>query len=275
MRPVLWTSQEIACLRKNIVPPTRGEKAARTKAHKLGLSFCPGGCQSQPLNLSRRQREAIARAVKATGNKSHVANRFKVSRNYVIQVCKEFKVASGPSPHERLGEHVEYGGHNWSWKKGSWICTSSKVRASGKYNLGKVLWEKYHGEYPDRRHDVRFKDGDRYNLKKSNLVKLTKSEAQVLRMKEPMYKAMAYASGCMGLLMNAVSEVIDPMKKADRISKAVKTRKERHPDIGKKAWETRKKRAEERGYYFTEETRRKMSESHRGKPSNRRKNADD
>lgn len=162
-------------------------------------------------------------------------------------------------------EHFEYEGTNWSWKKGSWICTNTKVRNTGKYNLCKVLWEKFHGIYPDANHDVRFKDGNKYNLKKSNLQLLTKSEAQKLRMKDPNVKANTYATGCLGLLMNTIAELQDPSKRKERCRKSAETTKRNHPDRIKKAIETRRKRAESRGYYYTEETRRKMSESHKGK----------
>lgn len=268
MKPSLWTASEINDLRNNIVPSTRTMNAARNKASKLNIEFHPKcGDKCVQLNLSADDRRRIAEAVKKERNKAHVAMRFGVSRNYVLECCKEFHVETIPSPHERLGEHIEYDGHNWSWKKGSWICTSSRVRATGEYNLGKVLWKKFHGVYPDAGHDVRFKDGNRYNLAKENLVLLTKSEAQKLRLKDPMNRARCYATGCLGLLMNAVAEMQDPQRRKDRCKKAAETSRRLHPDRGRKAWETRRKRAEERGFFFTAEQIKKMSESHKGKPN--------
>lgn len=269
MKITLWTSSEINDLRNNRVPVTRTLKAARTKAFKLHIDFFPfGGEKFRKLDLTKEQRKAIANDARKSRNKTKTASKFGVNRSYVLQCCKEFNVSLIPSPHERINEHIEYDGHNWSWKKGSWICTANKVRESGEYNLGKVLWKKFHGEYPDARHDVRFIDGNRYNLNKSNLKLLTKSEAQLLRLKNPMTKAMFYASGCYGLMLNAIMEAQDPSKGKKRGKKAAATRKSRYPNLGKKVAESRKRKAEERGFYFSEEARKRMSEAHKGKPSN-------
>jgi len=268
MAVVLWTAAEIEMLRNDIIPPGRNESTARTKANKLGLNFCPKGKRNAPLNLPEEEKLKIVQHVKNHRNKTSAAITFGVSRNYVIEICKQYGVCVGKAPRDRIGEHVEYNGVNWSWKKGSWICTSSKVRATGKYNLAKVLWEKYYGEYPGPKFDIRYKDGDRYNLKKSNLVKVTKAEAQKERLKDPLYKAMAYANGCYGLLQNRIAEELDPTRKAARCAKAADTCRINCPDRGMKAWHTRHKRAKERGYYFTDEARKNMSIAHMGKPSN-------
>lgn len=265
MRPVLWTPEEVEQLRNGIVPEGRSEMSARTKAFKMNISFCPNGGKPIP-KCDERTEKTVVDLYRECRNKSLVAAKTGISRNTVIDVLKRNGIEAGKSPHERLGEHVEYEGRNYSWKKGSWICTSSRVRASGEYNLAKTLWKKYHGVYPGPEYDVSYVDGNRYNLTKSNLRLLTKSEAQKLRMKDPVYRAKVTASCCMGLLMNAIYECLDPSKKAERIRKSVETRKRLHLDIQKKAWETRRRNAEERGYYFTDEQRKRMSEAHKGKP---------
>lgn len=260
----LWTKDEIQALKENRFPETRSKRAARTKAFKLGLSFCPDGKpECRNLNLTESQKDEIIDFVKRKRNRTLAAQHFGVSRNYVVELCKNRGLEMAKRPHERLGEHVEYDGHNWSWKKGSWVCTSSKVRKTKECVLTKVIWKKHYGEYPGPEYDIRFKDGDRYNLDIDNLMKVTKSEAQKIRLQDPLTKALATASGIMGLLQVKINEAIDPSRKAERCAKAAKTRQERHPDLQKKMWETRRRNAAERGFYYSPETRRKMSESRR------------
>lgn len=260
-KPDLWTKEEVELLKNNILPKGRSLRSAYTKAHHLGISFCPKGSPCPQLNLPKEKREEIARHAEMCRNKTLTSRKFGVSRNYVIQVCHEFGVEIEKRPHDRLGEHFEYEGNNYSWNGGSWICTSSKVRATGEFNLSKILYKKYHGEYPGQGFVIVYKDGNRYNLTKDNLVKMSRSEAQKLRMEDEMVRASVIASGAMGLLQNKVSEIFDPSKTEKRIKKAVETRMKLHPDIVKKAWETRRKRAAERGFFYTKETRQKMSES--------------
>lgn len=270
-RPNLWTAQEIQDLRENRMPAGRSYAACHTKAFKLGISFCPGGHpECVPKNLTEDVIQQILDHVKQFHNRTITAELFHVSRNYVYELCKKNGLEIAPRPHDRLGEHVEFEGHNFSWKKGSWIATSSKLRASGEYNLTKILWKKFHGVYPGPGYDVRYKDGNRYNLKKSNLVLVTKAQAQKIRMKDPAYKANAVANAYFGLLNNAISEILDPDKKKVRIQKAVESRRPKQHETAMKASETRRKKALERGYYFTPETLKRMSESHKGKTYNKR-----
>lgn len=271
-RPCLWTSDEIQALRENRIPEGRSLHACWTKAHKLGLSFCPGGhpeCRNK--NLSDEDKKKILEHVRIHRNRTRAAELFGVSRNYVSTLCAENGLKMCPRPHDRLGEHVEYEGHNFSWKKGSWICTSSRVRATGEYNLTRILWKKYYGVYPGPGYDIRYKDGDKYNLTKNNLVLVTKSEAQKIRLKDPFYRAVATASAIMGLLQNNIMETLDPDKKKRRIRKAMESRKPKQGEIIRKAVETRRRRAEERGYYYDDETIQKMRESHKGKTYNRKR----
>lgn len=271
-RAASWTTEEIELLKRSVIPEGRSVGACHTKAGKLRIPFRPSGYNSAPRKYSDEKRKEIADHAAKNGNKLETGRVYGVSRNYVYECCKEFRPdCIGESGLKDDVPHVMYEGYIFSYKKRCWICTSSKVRVTGKYNLAKIIYEKAYGEYPDKHFDVVPKDGNIYNLAPENLVKRSKSESQRIRMQDPIRYANSIANTTYGRLKNIIAEKLDPSKMKARMDKSNRTKKERYAphEIGRKIVETKRRNAEARGYWYTPEQRKRMSEAHVGKTKNK------
>lgn len=263
-----WTEDELELLRQNKIVPGRTLGAARNKAFKIGVeTYAPlGGKASKPHpeELCRKIAEEVAK----TRNCSRVGQKYGINRETVRSIAKRFGVVIQPGSRDKIGEHIEYLGKKWVWSpKGYWRCTTK-----GRMNLTHILFEIYNGQKLPKDHCVFFKDGNRFNLTKENLVAMTKSEFGKKKYNEnPQARAMIIAAGCLGRLNQRIKETMDPEAARQRCQKAAESRKPKQLETARKAAETRRQNAMKRGYYFTPEAIKRMSEAHKGLKYNRRK----
>ena len=111
-----------------------------------------------------------------------------------------------------------------------------------------------------------FKDGNRDNYAVENLYFISTSEYMKLRNEDPKIHARNIDLLNKGREDNIERERKRPWLAKKRLARTWATWRERDPEgIGlKKMVETRRKNAEERGYYYTEEQRQHMRLAHKG-----------
>lgn len=113
---------------------------------------------------------------------------------------------------------------------------------------------------------IMFKDGNRDNYDVNNIYFISTSEYMRLRNKAPEIHARNIELLNKGREDNIARESKRPWLAKKRLARAWTTRRERDPEgTGiKKMVETRRRNAEERGYWYTEEQRLHFSAAHKG-----------
>lgn len=113
---------------------------------------------------------------------------------------------------------------------------------------------------------IMFKDGNRDNYAVDNLYFISTSEYMKLRNEDPEIHARNINLLNKGREDNIERERKRPWLAKKRLARTWATRRERDPEgIGiKKGVEARRRNAEERGYWYTEEQRQHMSQSRKG-----------
>ena len=113
---------------------------------------------------------------------------------------------------------------------------------------------------------IMFKDGNHDNYAIENLYFISTSEYMKLRNEDPEIHARNIELLNKGREENIERERKRPWLAKKRLARTWATRRERDPEGNgiKKTVETRRKNAEERGYYYTEEQRLHLSLAHKG-----------
>lgn len=216
-----WTPEEDALLKACKPVPGRTAKACWTRAHKIGAHYTPVN-PKRGIRIDEKTKDLIAEEVMRTRNTRATGRKFNVSYEAVRAVCAERHIAVNPCSRELLGDYVEWGGSKWVWcYKGYWRETTGLRR-----NLARTLWEHYNGMPVPPGLNVIFKDHDKKNLKKENLVAMTVGEVTSTRLKEDRLFAMKVrAAGCIGRLTRKIREMADPALAKERGRKAADARK--------------------------------------------------
>lgn len=133
--------------------------------------------------------------------------------------------------------------------------------------LAQYMYRKMYGCEKPKGLVVMFKDGDYHNYDPSNLYFVTKSERMSIEMQDP----ERYETNRQ--FLNTIrdryfeEERRNPLLMKRRLRRAWSTRRFKDPDNewAAKMVETKNRNAEERGFFYTEEQRRHMSDAHKGK----------
>jgi hypothetical protein len=131
----------------------------------------------------------------------------------------------GRKPH---GTVLVYKGRRYTWNiKGYWRCTTMGDR----HNLTRRIWEEAHGPIPSG-HKVIYLDGDRYNVRLSNLLCLSHSDVQRRRLTDPKYRDLVSCIGIYGQLKRHIMDNLDPSRRPESSRKAWITRRLRYGPSG-------------------------------------------
>jgi hypothetical protein len=218
-----WTENELQQLRNNIIPEGRTISSCYKKAWTLKIHFNPSGIDTSRKNLTEEQKNKIVQYVKKCRNARETGRIFGVSYEYVRKLARENGVLINPSSRDLLQDHFIYKGEKYTYKKGRWRSTSG-IRK----NLIHEIWkEKNPGETIKNDEYIIFKDGNHFNIKLSNLVKVNRSEYMKRRMSNPEFYVLAYSALMFGRLNRKIKASLDP---------------EFEKNIAKKTWETRRRR---------------------------------
>lgn len=132
--------------------------------------------------------------------------------------------------------------------------------------LSQYMYRKANGKEKPKGVVVMFRDGNRDNYDPNNIYWVTASEATKAQMLDQERYEMSKAALVDGGNRNRENERRNPLLMKRRMRRAWTTRRAKDPDNEwtQKMNETRRKNAEARGYFFDEESRKHMSESHMG-----------
>lgn len=214
-----WTSEEDALLRQNRPVPGRTRNACGVRASRLGCGYTPKSpkCASR---ISTELRERIAGRLAETGKVRRTAREFGVSYATVSKIGVRRGIWRDRPSTERRGEFVEYGGKKFVWYEWHWRATTGK-----RESLARILYEKYNGAPPPKGTVVVFRNGDRLDLTKENLVALARSAQTKRNWSVPEYRAIQYANAVTSMLGIRISEIEDPELVRKRVEKAWESRR--------------------------------------------------
>lgn len=208
-----WSAKEIRLLKENKLVPTRGLHACYTKAAKLKISYCPNGVSFKPQHEIRVKHEAeIIEELKSNGGKIRATGRkFGLSYATISYIAKREGITSNPSPKERKGSCIYWGGSCWVWcvRTGKRSCSYWRETSGKRRNLARVIWEKANGPIPPR-HVIVFKNGDRMDLRVENLEMISNSDFARRQQEDPLFKAASLAGGALGRLNKKIRRELDP-----------------------------------------------------------------
>ena len=202
---------------------------------------------------------------KKLGSYRRAAKEFGCSYQTVIDHCHErgFHIAG---PHERCKakRHKIVNGYVFYW------CTKGFYRGNvGKERLmlSDYCYRLKYGQKKPYGLNIWFIDGDRENYNLDNLEFVTTSEFMIRRNSDPSILEHNRKILEDGRNKNFAMEKDKPWLAKRRLQRAWRTRRANDPDnsFALKCVESRRATAESRGYYYTPEQRRRMSEAHKGK----------
>lgn len=203
-----------------------------------------------------------------------LANKFNSYRKAAIEFGCSYQ-ALADHCHKR-GLHIE-GPHDICKKKKQLVVDGhtfywiDKGYYRGSVNGERIMLADYRyrqmfGTQKPKGTVIMFKDGDHDNYAVDNIYFVSSSEYMKLRNGDPEVHARNVEILNKGRDDTIERERKRPWLAKKRLSRSWATRRERDPEgIGiKKAVETRRKNAEERGYWYTEEQRLHLSLAHKG-----------
>lgn len=219
MRRDAWTPEEDALLRRGLPVPGRTRKACGVRAARLGCGYAPKypKCARK---ISAELRERIAERLAETGKVRATARELGVSYSTVSTIGARRGIRRDRPSTERLGEFVEYGGRRFAWYDNCWRETSGR-----RESLARILYEKYNGSPPPKGSVVVFRNGDRLDLTKGNLVALSRSDGAKRNWTIPEYRAIQYANAVSSVLNIRILEAENPELVRKRVEKAWETKR--------------------------------------------------
>lgn len=170
--------------------------------------------------ISAELRERIEERLAETGKVRATARELGVSYSTVSTIGARRGIRRDRPSTERLGEFVEYGGRRFAWYDNCWRETSGR-----RESLARILYEKYNGSPPPKGSVVVFRNDDRLDLTKGNLVALSRSDSAKRNWTIPEYRAIQYANAVSSVLNIRISEAENPELVRKRIEKAAETRR--------------------------------------------------
>lgn len=207
----------------------------------------------------------MVRLAKMFGSFRKAAREFGTSYSTVIDACAKVGFHL-PSPQEKSHaiRSITVDGIRFSFvAKGNYY----RRHVNGKdQTLAQYMYRKMYGTEKPKGVVVRFYDGDYHNYAPENLYFITNSEKTKIEMQDPKRRETNKSV----LLYNKDKyfdeERKNPLLMKRRMRRAWSTRRKNDPDNGwaQKMVQTKNRNAEERGFFFTEEQRRHMSEAHIG-----------
>ena len=197
-----------------------------------------------------------------------IAREIGINYQSVLDYAHKNGFSVRPPSSKRTNEYIEYNGLKYCWsQQGYWRCTTGN-----RDNLAHVIYKEYHPEAKFCNGEtIHFVNGDKKDFTKENLVMVTRQEQANLYLRGTDEKRLfTKAMGIAGLAAIRIAELNDPSLRERRIRKAQNSfTTEKRKETAKKVWETRRKNAEIKGFYFTPEQRKRMSEAHLGLKRNK------
>ena len=201
---------------------------------------------------------------KKFGSYRKAALEFGCSYQTVADSCHKRGVhIAGPHEICKRKKQLVVDGHTFYWiDKGYYRGSVNGERIM----LADYRYRQMFGTQKPKGTVIMFKDGNHDNYAIENLYFISTSEYMKLRNEDPEIHARNIELLNKGRENNIERESKRPWLAKKWLARTWVTRRERDPDgIGlKKRVETRRKNAEERGYYYTEEQRLHMSIAHKG-----------
>jgi len=207
----------------------------------------------------------MVRLAKLYGSMRKAAREFGTSYSTVIDACARvgFHI---PSPKERSLSirSITVDGIRFSFvAKGHYY----RRHVNGKdETLAQYMYRKMYGTEKPKGMVVMFRDGDIHNYDPSNLYFITMSERTRMEMQNPERHEFNRQLLKSNKEKYFAEERRNPLLMKRRMRRVWSTRRSKDPDNEwtQKMVDTKAANAAERGYYFDEETRRHMSEAHKG-----------
>ena len=201
---------------------------------------------------------------KKFGSYRKAALEFGCSYQTVADSCHKRGVhIAGPHEICKRKKQLVIDGHTFYWiDKGYYRGSVNGERIM----LADYRYRQIFGTQKPKGTVIMFKDGNRDNYAIENIYFISTSEFMKIRNDDPYIHARNIELLNKGRENNIERESKRPWLAKKRLARTWVTRRERDPEgIGlKKMVETRRKNAEERGYYYTEEQRLHMSIAHKG-----------
>ena len=169
-------------------------------------------------------------------------------------------------PHERCKRKKQkvVEGHVFYWSEKGYYRGSVNGE---RLMLSDYMYRKIHGTDKPKGTVIRFRDGNTENYDLENVYFVSTSEFMRERNQDPEIHEKNKALLDKGRIDNIEHEKKRPWLKKRRMARTWATRRENDPEgisIRKMA-ETRRRNAEARGFWYTDEQLKRMSEAHKGK----------
>lgn len=208
----------------------------------------------------------MVRLAKLHGSMRKAAREFGTSYSTVIDACARvgFHIPS-PSEKSKTIRSITVDGIRFSFVAKPHYY---RRKVNGKdETLAQYMYRKMFGTEKPKGMVVMFRDGDYHNYDPANLYFVTMSERMSIEMQDP------ERSETNRQVLNTIrdryfeEERRNPFLMKRRLRRAWSTRRSKDPDNewAAKMVETKNRNAEERGFFYTEEQRRHMSDAHKGK----------
>ena len=208
----------------------------------------------------------MVRLAKLHGSMRKAAREFGTSYSTVIDACARvgFHIPS-PSEKSKTIRSITVDGIRFSFVAKPHYY---RRKVNGKdETLAQYMYRKMFGTEKPKGMVVMFSDGDYHNYDPANLYFVTMSERMSIEMQDP------ERSETNRQVLNTIrdryfeEERRNPFLMKRRLRRAWSTRRSKDPDNewAAKMVETKNRNAEERGFFYTEEQRRHMSDAHKGK----------
>lgn len=189
-----------------------------------------------------------------------VGRRLNVNYTTVAEVCHDQGIHfEGVKSKTKNSKRIEYDGNVFIWNTHGYYRMASKDRKT----LSNAVWEKRNnGEKRPQDMVLVFIDGDKDNVTDENMDFITRSELGSRYLNDHYEECLAGGE-------KGRRKAIEHKRRSPSFSRAVSakivaTRHERHPDLYKRIAKIRRENAEARGYWYTEEARKHMSDAHKG-----------
>lgn len=168
-------------------------------------------------------------------------------------------------PHEicKAKKQLVIDGHTFYWSHKRYYRGSVDGE---RMLLSDYMHRKIYGTPKPKHTVIMFRDGDSDNYSTDNVYFVSASEFMKKINENPEVKARNRDLLDKGRESIIAAEREKPWLRKRRMQRMVTTRRRNDPDncYARKASDTRRKRAEERGYWYTDEQRVHMSEGHKG-----------
>lgn len=208
----------------------------------------------------------VARMVslsKELGSMRKAAKVIGCSYQTVIDYCKKagFHLPSSAEK-SATNKSIVVDGIRFTWSTKGYYRGKTN---HGRETLARYMYRKIHGTEMPMYYNIIFKDGNKDNYVLDNIEFKSLSECKQIYCKEHLEEQVAKLDKGRDNFIELCKE--KPHFRRRAVARMWRTRRTNDPDnlFAAKGAETKRRNAEERGYFFTTEQKARMSEAHKGK----------